>query len=475
MKDYKINNIFDLNKEDIISLLNDLENEKIIPKANKTLKAKLNLIISHTAFVNNISLEYDIKKFEEINHTDYNLIKNYLLNYYKENDKKYFIEDKIIKKQIKLSLSYIFKEFLNEHKDLKNDSTEIVSIKLYDYFKDEVEKDKSLDLLDEIFNLKSIKNINIVSNINTLKSYDFFKNVLIDNEDAKIKYMYKVDNQYSYISSVFYMIMKFKIATNYKSYFLYFEPDVNWGYSTNSLKNDFSNHFLDLLEIRFENSFNYNYVINFDKNIFSKESFDVYFEEIVIDINNFLSEEPTINEDDIFKKIAYLKLYYPKIDLSYKLIRNVVKNIVLVKEIKNKKLLQNIPNTEKVIIKMQKEHILRKINIMYNDVVVKNNNSEIDIFLLRKSIFINKIGNSNMAICDIFNYFKWSNLEEILTSFDDIYYTEHQLNKFYKKLCIDNFLLVSFDDKQKEFENIVDKYIMKGKKIPDNLLLKYIK
>ena len=117
VKDYKINNIFNINKDDIKTLQEDLENHKIIPEANKKLKEKLDLIISYTAFNNNISMDYDEDSYKDINPSDYNLIKNYLLSYSEQSKTKYFIDEKIIKKEIKLTLRNLFQEFLNQHKD----------------------------------------------------------------------------------------------------------------------------------------------------------------------------------------------------------------------------------------------------------------------------------------------------------------------------------------------------------------------
>ena len=468
MKDYKINNIFDINKDDIRTLQEDLENHKIIPEANKKLKEKLNLIISYTAFNNNISMDYDEDSYKDINPTDYNLIKNYLLSYSEQSKTKYFIDEKIIKKEIKLTLRNLFQEFLNQHKDLKNDDTEIVSLKIYDYYRDGAEKDESLDELNQILSTKTIKNLNIVSNINTMKTYNFYKDLLLkDSNSPVIKYMYKENNQHSYISSIFYMLFKFRIGTNYKLYYVYLEPNVNWGIATYTSKNDFSSYFFNLLESRFEKSFNHKYTIEFNNNNnFKNLSFNEDLESIISDINSLLDTENPC-EDDIFKKIASLKLKYPKIDLAYKLIKNVAKNIILAKEIEyTKSKGGKLPNTERVINLMEKEKILFKINRIYHEISY-NKDLKIDIFKLRKSIFINIFSN-NQAICDVFENLKWSNQDEILTSLDDIYYSKNLLGKFFK--CLNKENIFSFKEKQIHFEKIVEKYIVKGLPIPKDFL-----
>ena len=115
---------------------------------------------------------------------------------------------------------------------------------------------------------------------------------------------------------------------------------------------------------------------------------------------------------------------------------------------------------------MEKEKILFKINRIYHEISY-NKDLEIDIFKLRKSIFINIFSN-NQAICDVFENLKWSNQDEILTSLDDIYYSKNLLGKFFK--CLNKENIFSFKEKQIHFEKIVEKYIVKGLPIPKDFL-----
>lgn len=437
-------------------LLEDIKNGKILDfkqyvKKNKTISTEIDILPS-----------------------DIHSIKNCIETYNANNSNKkidlYLNSNKIFTKEIKMTLKYLNTIFMNDIHSIVKNAESISSVKIFDFYQDIEDKNEFIKPLSDVLNkYLDYSNCDIVSIINSLNMHIFLEN-LIEDKFCKIKYM-KNSSFFSYISSVFFILISYKIknSNNYCQYIMYIEPDTNTAI-LKFVKDDFAKDFYKLLYYRFEKHFNSKTNIDFIETIKNKEeTFSESLDKIYVNMEELLHESiKKINQlkeknSKLLLSVSKLKLQYPKMDNSYKFLNNIVYSITILKEIEyahknNFKLNNTIEVIKKTLAKQIYQEIGNRIISIKNQYDI---NKDVDIFKLRKSIYINKIANTEKAFIDIFPMFDWKNIYEIL---DRIKQDEDKLNKFFMLFKVD-LKEKNLFWKQKKFQLIIDNYIVKGKEI----------
>lgn len=490
----RLDTIISIDQKDY-EFISQIKINKIIPDNHKILQEKFRHILLYNEYNLRNLRKRRIYTFEEyfsknknektlnISSSDITNIKKYLETYSLNNNLALYSLNKflLLEKERKILLNHLFEHFdKNDKFKLKKEADQLIYIKVYDYYQNELEKDKNLDLLKNILSdeFKYTEKCEVLSIINTYNTHEFLRELISEKrERAEIKYL-KHTSASSYISNVFFMLMKYRIngdSTNYRHYLFYFEPETNHsvvGYSDDipHLKN-----FYKLLETRFNIQFNNDKSIDFEENLETND-YDKSMEEVFQNINSFLDAKDFdlhIFRDNLFKKVAKLKIQYPKMDLNYKLLNNIVYSVSISKEIElAQRENKTIDNTIRTIEYLFNKKTYSKVKkILYNIVNSKKDNyvKEYDIFKLRRSIYINKIAKTEKALVDIFPNLNWNNLENILNSLNEIKYDNTLLDELLSYFQFD-FSDKSFSYKQKQYENkILKEFIYKGKTINLNL------
>ncbi|WP_321469588.1 hypothetical protein [Halarcobacter sp.] len=485
----RLNTLYLISKEDY-DFLNTIQLNKLIPDSHKTLQEKFKYILKYNHYLvttsNKRILSYDEYKdknkreeFLEINSSDITNIKKYIIDYNKSNKQiiPYFLDkEKCFKKEIILSLSDLCLHFGRyDRKTFINETDELLSVKIYDYYQDSKNKDKYLYLLENIINdnFKFVKECQIVSIVNSLKTHEFLtKQINEKKERIKIK-LAKNINGSSYIPSVFFMLLKYRIknTSKYRNYILYLEPITNHSV-IGFVQDDFSKGFYRLLLNRFDKHFSDKANIDFIENL-KQQDFDASLNDIFNSMKLLLesnNKDLSVLQNNIINKVLELKIQYPKMSYSYKLLDNIVNSICIAKEIEyaqaNDKQLINTINIIKHIFEYKIYNKTKKILL---DVVNKDTlDDNIDIFRLRKSIYVNKIGKSKKALIDIFPTLKWGTKNEILSSLEEIRLDSSKLNELLKLMDYDCSKM-NLSDKQNFYQKtILEDFIYSGRVIKLN-------
>lgn len=467
---FQIDDLIDITKDDIASL----KNASIIPDSHPKLNEKFKSLLEY----NEHSLTkkpLPEKLIKNINGVDLMNIRGYLQDYNEEDSTKiqnlkYFIKkDKIIRKKIDLTLHDLCNAFNKNDKETffkEINGGKVVSIKIYDSYKNTIEKDKSIPLLKRVLkNIGKPEELSVLSIINTEDTHHFLKKLLDEksNEDTlTIKYIQ--DSKTSYIPSLFYMLIKYRNNKDvYKNYLLYFEAETNWAVTSFVDRADFSKQFLKLLDMRFEKKLRDDNSIDFEKNI-KEQVYEDDIDEIMNIMKNLLTIKPNKYkeyEKELINKINSLKITYPTIDIAHKFLYNVAENLFILRSITTSE--NRLPNTEIAIKKVLENNLSSNIKKVLFSTLNFSNIDEIDIIKLRKGVFVQTIHN-NQALCDIFYQLKWDNINNILKSFNEIIYKEDYSNIFLESLGI-NYKKLSHEEKIKKCDQLINEYIVKGEKV----------
>lgn len=349
------------------------------------------------------------------------------------------------------------------------------SIKIFDFYKNTQEKIQLFTNSKIAQTLKAdgnkIKKLEIISiidsseinNILSLLHSNFKKN---NHNVLTIKHI--PYNENSYIPSLFFVLVKFKLknSSNYKEYLFYLEEEINFA-SIGYVSKSSSTQFYELLEKRFDTQFyNPNNIEFYPKD--EQDIFEDSVNEIVADIKNILyslSDTDEENIQNLKNKIVLLKLHYPKMNNAYSLLRNLEDYIISINQIyrdtKKEKILSNSTYLIKQILEQKINPSINEIlqQIQTNQLVMKKN---INIKQLRTSVYINLIANSNQSFSDIFNDLNWSSTNDILLSLDTIDNSVALLKKFFSFFNIDN---MPFKTMQNLFKERIMNQILEGEPI----------
>lgn len=484
--DLHLNTIYKIDEKDYDKLDSIFVN-KIIPDTHKTLQEKFKFILKYNYHLITTSSskiwtyeEYKNKNiretFPEINTTDISNIKKYIEDYNASNQNEipYILDkDKHLTKEIKLKISDLYSHFTKYNKrNFLNECDELVSLKIYDYYQ-KPKENNYLDLVKNIIDLKPIQKINVLSIVNSLESHIFLENLSIEKKE---KISIKVINHchLSYIPSVFFILAKYRVkgSSNYKDYIFYLEPETNHSV-IGFVDNEFSKGFYKLLLKRFDLQFENNENVDFIENL-KAQDFDESL-KIIFDEMSELLEKKRLDYSDLedkinklTRKVLELKIQYPKMNYSYSLLENMVNSICLTKEIENAQFNNEVlTNTIKTLKYAYDNKVyLRMKNILFGIVAKESSKKEtFDIFKLRSSIYINKLGKSKKALIDLFPSLKWDIEDNIINSFGEIKFDEFKLDELLNLVEFDSSNL-SFIEKQNFYENrILKDFIYTGKVI----------
>lgn len=482
-------------KDDLEFFKNKVEN--IIPPSHKILKEKFEYIIDYNIYlIDNYHIDFNDYLKDNIVHlsisaTDKTRIKKYLLDYNADNPKEsWFIlnNDATLLQHKRLTLFDIYKFYFQYYKS--NNDNEIAlkeskiesysSIKIYDFYKNTDDKNKFFEnhniqkIMASIYS--KVKKIEVLSILDTEVMHSFFS-TMNDVYKDKIEIKHIVDSQYSYIPSIFFVLIRFKVynSNNYKEYIFYLENEINWGVASYVSKTTFSKQFFELLESRFDIQFRNPENIKFLTNE-KKESFENSVKNIIIIIEDFLkissenSEELEEKIQMLKHKLIVLKLNYPKMNYAYKLLSRIIKYISIIKNISSISNNEKLPKTVFVMKQILENKVNLNIDNMLNSIMLKQISKEknINIIQLRKSIFVNLVANTQYALCDLFEELNWNNLNSILNSLYEIEVREELLNKLFSYFGSINETL-SFEEMQSLFQNKFLKQIYRGEPISLNV------
>lgn len=454
----KINLEIDTIKDVQSEELNNLQEyiNQIIPLKNIVLIEKFQYIIDYNRYIiakkSNIDLNVFIKKINkldlEVSKTDISRIKKFVLQvnithnlqdkFILESTGKFFVDKR-------LSLLDIHKYYINpinKGQMIKNSAIDFFSsIKIFDFYKNQDDKKNFFgrrDIQKAIGAITgNVKKIEILSIIDSSEIHEMLSYLYSNHSDViQIKHLH--DSENSYIPSLFFILITFKLKNshNYKNYIFYLEEEVNFGVASYVSKTTFSNKFFKLLEERFDIQFNNPNNINF--NIKNKENiFELSLKNIIKKANTILNSNSTeVLEDinDLKKQIVSLKLHYPKMKYSYELLSNITEYISIAKKISIETKNGNSLNNTSYLIK---EIIEKKLNININNLLDNALleqiylDKKINILNLRKSIFVNTVSDTNKALCDIFDDLKWTDTKSILLSLKTIENNKGKLNELF--------------------------------------------
>lgn len=482
-----------------IQEVNDLrEIIKTIAPSGQVLKEKLEILIEFNAYIlqidNSIKLnEYCINIVNtslNISATDISRLKKHIahINFSQNrkdkflinNDGKFTIDRKLSLLDVHKAYVHLFDkqalEELDEGRIKFEDVEYYSSIKIYDFYKSTKEKSALFgneDIQNALWQLdrhKKIKKLEIVSIIDNNDIHQMFK-YLYDNYKDKVAIKYIADTESSYIPSVFFVLLKFKVknSNNYREYIFYLEEEVNFGVAGFALQKNSLKQFYDLLETRFDLQFQNPNNIDFsvkDK----KDIFEVSLNNIISEMKIILEKQPDEIEKDIQNlrtKIISMKLHYPKMNYAFQLLEKLSNYIVSIskisKEIKNGGDLNNTAYLIKEIIDHEInptiDQVLRQAQI--DQILIKR---KINIKLLRASIFVNTVAYSDKAICDIYEQLNWTTTNDILLSLQAIENSESLLQELFSYFNITKESM-SFKDMQSLFRDTIMEQIIKGESL----------
>lgn len=484
-KKLKIETEINLTENDLIKLLEG-EIELIIPPSNKVLIEKLKLIVKYnqySRFHPKIKIEKFIKKQEnitfEIKPTDITRLKKYLVAYHSANlhTNEYILKTdcKLIKDK-KLTLEDLHTYYLKHNEAiLKEDEIKsYTSIKIYDFYKNSQDKNKffskdgaGTSLISNIYD--KVNKIEILSIIDTNIMHEFLSEVHKSYKE-KVNIKHIVNTEHAYIPSIFFIIIKFKTtqSANYKEYIFYLEEELNWGVAGYVTKKTFSKQFSDLLEQRFDIQFRNPKNINFNLKD-EKDDFETSIKDMISGIDKILNTSSLDFEKEIHilqNKIIILKLHYPKMDYSYKLLSRIIKYITIVKGISITSEHRYLEKTDFIIKEIVDKKINVNLNNILNDILINQMHrvGKIDILKLRKGVYVNEVSNTGLALSDMFNELEWNNKNSILTSLKTIEYSEEMLKKLFSSFGLLNDDL-NYIVMQSLYKNKIIKQIIHGEEI----------
>jgi len=478
----------------------DLRMENIIPISSKVLHSKFETILDY----NQEKLEGKVVSFEQyienkellnsdITPVDIMRIKTYLKDYYINNKHAKWFEldtDYSLHYFKQLTLRDIHAYYIRALRDevgkdiiLRDNQIETISsIKIYDFYRNS--KDKNNFLTSMLGTAKYVeprtKKIEVLSIFDTQETVEFYEklqNVYNSNSKEKITIKHMTNSQDSYIPSIFFVLIKFKVAKSnvYKEYIFYLEEEINWGVASYVNNKNFSKQFYSLLEKRFDTQFEKK-----DNIVFHAEHKPLEFEnevhnifedlKLFIELESDNIEEQRFKVNEIRNQLIHLKLEYPKMNYAYKLLSRLIKYISVIQEINIETRKKHLDNTQYIIKKLMDNELnfeldkqLEKISTNY--LLTAN---KIDKIKVRKSIFINQLGQSSQAICDLFEELPWHDLKSILTSLQEIEFNRDLLEKFF--ISYDEKLKsLSYIDMRKVFKENILQQIYDGKKISISL------
>lgn len=473
----------------------------LIPSSQTTLTEKFLVIIDYNKYllqtiINQSSLnEYS----QNISKSDISRLKKYITQFnYTQNLQDKFIlnSDGMIQIDKKLTLKAVHdfyrkkidredNEDLSDIKNLKelnevfindDDIDFFSSIKIYDFYKNSKDKEEFFNdtiIQNVLFHIKDkIGKLEIISTIDSFYMNDVLSELYkYDRNNNKnivtIKHISNAEN--SYIPSVFFILVKCrrKDSNNYKEYLFYLEEDINFGSAGYITNKSSSIPFYELLEKRFDTQFyNPNNIEFHPKD--EKDIFEDSVNAIVTDVKNLLySLSDTTEKDiqDLRNKIILLKLHYPKMNYTYRLLGRLAKYIVsvnkILRETKNGKTLDNSTYLIKQILEKQINPSINELfhQIQMEQLVMKK---KIDVKKLRMSVYINFLADSNKTLCDVFDDLNWSSTNDILLSLDTIANSIALLKKVFSIFNIDN---LSFNTMQNLFKERIMNQILNGESI----------
>lgn len=468
-----------------LSILEILQKDKIIPETHKVLRKKfLEIIEFNKKYINEDIDSHNIKEiykeyFSNINISAENKskINNFLKTYKNPNIFSIYIDRyyQIIIEQ-KIKLSHLYSIFLSKYKnEIIKIPSKITSIKIYDFYQNTDDMDNILYMMKEHILKKtnlSKHNIKILTHLKNSVSFDFYQELYNKDPNISIKYIPDSASQNIYISSLFFIIIKYRVknSNTYKELFLYLESNTNWAlidsfYSNNS--KGFVAKFLSLLNQRFDEQYNKNQLIfKTNKETKTDEDFKHDINYIFKSIDKEINENKNISlNKDILKDIHLLKTKYQKIDNAYVLMKsyyyftsylNTISNIAKTRELPHTFIInQHINNNLETNIKNKINSINRNISYLK---IKKEYNS---LKKLRLGV-IQEIDNK-LPICDIFPNLNWLDKDNIISNLTNIANNENLLNEFYEKIQLN--VKLTQEEKKEKFINKIIPNITDGKKV----------
>lgn len=478
----------------------DLKMESIIPISSKVLHSKFETILNY----NQEKIEGKVVSFEQyiennevlnsdITPVDIMRIKIYLKDFYINHSKSKWFEldtDYSLHYFKQLTLDDIYDYYQKASKD--NMGKDIVlrgskiqtfsSIKIYDFYRNSKDKNRFLNRILGIAKYvePKTKKLEVLSIFDTQETVEFYKelhNAYSGNSKDKIIVKHMTNSQDSYIPSIFFVLIKFKVANSnvYKEYIFYLEEEINWGVASYVNNKNFSKQFYSLLEKRFDTQFEKK-----DNIVFHAENKPLEFENEVhnifedlksfVDLESENGEQQRVQVNKIRNQLIYLKLEYPKMNYAYKLLSRLIKYISVIKEIDTETQKKQLDNTQYIIKKLMDSELnfelekqLEKISTNY---LLTTN--KIDKIKVRKSIYINPLGKSSQPICDLFEELPWHDPKSILSSLQEIEFNKELLEKFF--ISYTNELeSLSYVEMRKIFKESVLHQIYEGRKISINI------
>jgi len=495
-KDFGIDTKTNINKEILVQIKEHLFS--LIPLSYVKLIEKCNTLIYYNEYIlqknnSHVSLNDFLQKKSinlNISPSDFSNIKKYINqlnidfsdvmdgNIILQTDGKFLLDEKLT--LLKVHRYYTSLKGMKKSKDEHLHDNEIEyysSIKIYDFYSNVEEKEqlfavkKLQNVLKNLDEHNKIRNMQILSTTDSSNIYDTW-DYLIKNHSNKvhIKHIKKTDSQY--IPSLFFVLIKFKSikSNNYNQYIFYLENEVNFGVASHAVAST-TKAFYELLEKRFDIQFQNPNNVDFKVGN-QEEDFEGAIKEVILNLKNLINDESLDflqHRQTLENKITTLKLQYPKMNLAYDYLVNLMNYIGSIKKISDATLKKVLLENTNFLIKQTLDE---NISLLIQDILEKISTKQmflknkVDIFQLRKSIYINKIFDSNKALCDIFEELNWDGVKNILNSLQNIEHNEEKLNKLFYYIDNEKY---SLKDKQQVYKNIFLKQIHQGEALSLNL------